>query len=321
MSNLNPSMAYTIPDNLEQEKASQSHRRVVNDFSPLTTLVQSRFGDALEAIILYGSSLHARSIQDSVVDFYVLVRDYKEAFDKPFLQMLAAWLPPTVFYMEDEASGLRAKYAVISLADFEDGVRNWFHPYLWARFAQPTRILYARDADCEKKLHALLADAVLNFMRNTLPALGETTVSADAIWVNAFTLSYGAELRAERSNRPRQLSDFSFADFTRLTMFAASELGEKLVRLKDGRYRCTYSEKDRKKVLRQWQLRRLQGRVLSIMRLSKATFTFADCIDYAAWKIKRHTGVSVEITPRLRRYPILWGLKILWSLLRQGVVR
>ena len=31
---------------------------------------------------------------------------------------------------------------------------------------------------------------------------------------------------------------------------------------------------------------------------------------YAAWKIERHTGVRVEVTPMLRRHPVLWGLKV-----------
>jgi hypothetical protein len=31
--------------------------------------------------------------------------------------------------------------------------------------------------------------------------------------------------------------------------------------------------------------------------------------------------VHVEITPMLRRHPVLWGYKILWQLLRKGVLR
>ena len=70
-----------------------------------------------------------------------------------------------------------------------------------------------------------------------------------------------------------------------------------------------------------WRLRRWQGRILSILRLAKATFTFSNSVDYAAWKIERHTGVRVEITPLLRRHPILWGLKVAKQLLQRGVLR
>jgi hypothetical protein len=55
--------------------------------------------------------------------------------------------------------------------------------------------------------------------------------------------------------------------------------------------------------------------------LSKATLTFHDYLNYAAWKIERHSGIRVEITPMLRRHPILWGFKVMWQLLRRGVLR
>ena len=86
-------------------------------------------------------------------------------------------------------------------------------------------------------------------------------------------------------------------------------------------YQCLADEAERKKSLRCWWLRRWQGRILSVLRLVKATFTFRDCIDYAAWKIERHTGVSIEITPRLRRHPVLFGCKVFWRLFRRGVLR
>ena len=70
-----------------------------------------------------------------------------------------------------------------------------------------------------------------------------------------------------------------------------------------------------------WRLRRWQGKILSVLRLSKAAFTFQDSISYAAWKIERHTGVRVEVTPLLRRHPVLWGVKVSWQLLRRGVMR
>lgn len=314
-------ISHQLPDGLKQEKANQTSRNISNNFSPLTLLLKQQFGESLEAIILYGSCLHSHNIEEGVVDFYVLVRDYKQAYERRYLRYLSAWLPPTVFYLEAKEANLKAKYAVISITDFEAGINKWFHSYLWARFAQPVRILYSRDADCEEQIHSLLAASVLTFLRNTLPVLGSTVVDVEEIWINGLTLSYAAELRPERHNRPRQLSHISLGDYNRLTIFAAPALGDKLIALKNNQYKCEFNLKEQKYALLQWRLRRWQGRVLSVLRLSKATFTFINCIDYAAWKIKRHTGVDIEITPRLRRFPILWGLKVLWSLLRKGVVR
>ncbi len=44
-------------------------------------------------------------------------------------------------------------------------------------------------------------------------------------------------------------------------------------------------------------------------------------IDYLAWKITRHSGVEVAITPWQRRHPILAGLLLLPQLKRKGAVR
>ena len=37
----------------------------------------------------------------------------------------------------------------------------------------------------------------------------------------------------------------------------------------------------------------------------KAAFTFQGAARYAAWKIERHTGVPIEVTPWRERHPIL----------------
>jgi hypothetical protein len=44
---------------------------------------------------------------------------------------------------------------------------------------------------------------------------------------------------------------------------------------------------------------------LNVARLMKAAFTFQGASRYAAWKIERHTGVPVEVTPWRERHPIL----------------
>ena len=54
-----------------------------------------------------------------------------------------------------------------------------------------------------------------------------------------------------------------------------------------------------------WGLRRGMGKPLNVARLMKAAFTFQGASRYAAWKIQRHTGVAIEITPWRERHPIL----------------
>jgi hypothetical protein len=61
--------------------------------------------------------------------------------------------------------------------------------------------------------------------------------------------------------------------------------------------------------------------MLSVVRLAKASGTYAGGIDYLAWKINRHAGTRIEIKPWQRRWPLLAALTLLPRLLRGGAIR
>lgn len=312
-----------LPPALVAEIAAECSRVVAPEYGILTAELKSRFGDAIDGIILYGSCLRSNEFENKVIDLYIIVDNYQHAYREKHLSILNRFLPPNVFYIEVTQGDktIRAKYSVISLADFEAGVLSWFHSYIWARFAQPVRILFTRNEDCRKRLHEIIASSVLHFLRVSIPLLGQCTVDAEKIWINALTYAYTAELRPERENRPKQLTYLNMGDYTRLTSYAAPALGELITPQPRGYYLCLADERQRRTALRHWRLRRWQGRLLSVLRLVKATFTFRDCIDYAAWKIQRHTGVSINVTPEMQRHPVLKGSTLLWQLVRRGILR
>jgi hypothetical protein len=306
---------------LIEEKASECARIVPPEFHVFVDDLQSRFGNSLQAVLLYGSCLHSYDLENSVVDLYAIVNNYDDAYDKKWLCMLNHCVPPNVFYLELEHEGmiLRCKYGVISISDFENGASSWFHSYIWGRFAQPTRLLYTRTEVIRNKMHSILAQATITFLRASVPALGRSTVDTETIWSRGLALSYEAELRPEQKNRARQLTHLNMGDYVRLTACAAPSIAS-LEALPHDRYNCLVSEKSCRRSLRRWRLRGIQGRILSISRLTKAVFTFSDCVDYAAWKIERHTGIKIDVTPKLRKHPILFGGKVMWRLIRQGVM-
>lgn len=312
-----------LPDDLISEMALLSSKAVSSDFFILVEALKERFGSSLDAVLLYGSCLRSHEIGEGIVDFYAVVDSYTNAYPERYLRYFNACLPPNVFYLEVswQEKKFRAKYAVVSIADFEQGTAQWFHPYLWARFAQPSRLLFARDDATRKHIHHSLAHAVVTFLKSTLPTLGSSVVDAEAIWTNGLMQTYAAELRPERAGRARQLVQFNLDEYARLTARAVPALAGKLEVLADGDYRCLTDASSQRNSLWRWRLRRWQGKVLSVLRLAKAAFTFHDSINYAAWKIERHTGVRVEVTPLLRRHPVLWGFKVSWQLLRRGVMR
>lgn len=315
--------AQTPPPDLVALVASQSSIPVSEDFTILAEALIARFGQSLDAIILYGSCLHSCSLDEGIADLYVVVDNYRNAYSERHLALLNALLAPNVFYLEiaSPEKTLRAKYAVISMTDFHQGTCHWFHPYIWARFAQPSRLLYVRNEASRRHIHEALASAVVTFLKSSVAALGTCEVTVEKIWTSGLMLTYAAELRPEQTTRARYLVQRNLNDYTHLTAAAIPALTKVLKPLPNGVYQCLANNNDRRRAERRWRLRRWQGRILSILRLTKATITFRDCLDYAAWKIERHTGIQVEITPMLRRHPVLWGYKIMWQLIRRGVLR
>ena len=70
-----------------------------------------------------------------------------------------------------------------------------------------------------------------------------------------------------------------------------------------------------------WARRRLEGKFLSVIRLGKASTTFAGGAEYIAWKINRHAGTDIVLKPWQKRWPLLAAISLLPRLLRSGAVR
>jgi hypothetical protein len=58
-----------------------------------------------------------------------------------------------------------------------------------------------------------------------------------------------------------------------------------------------------------------------MLRLLKAAFTFDGGADYVVWKIGRHRGVRLQLSPWQRRFPLLAAPGIYWQLRRRGILR
>ncbi len=70
-----------------------------------------------------------------------------------------------------------------------------------------------------------------------------------------------------------------------------------------------------------WLLRRVYGKLMSVLRLLKGLFTFDGGIDYVVWKLARHSGQEVVVPDRVRRFPLLFMWGFFWRLYRRGVFR
>ena len=288
--------------------------------------IMARHGEAALGVLFYGSCLRSGDELDGLVDLYLLVDDYRKAFKSRRQAFLNAMLPPNVYYLEREFKGntVRTKYAVLSLADFQKGTSlRWFHSYLWGRFCQPTVLLYARNDDVKELIQQGFAQSVLTFISRVLPMVSHE-FTARQLWSRGLALSYGAELRSEKPEKRARLFDAApdyYEEVTRLAMDAMAYP----VKIADTagtiRYRPQISRRCRWRGLLAWRLRSVQGKLLSILRLIKATLTFEGGVDYILWKIERHSGVTVEVEPRLKRRPLLAMGVLAWRLYRKGGFR
>ncbi len=256
----------------------------------------ARHGAASRAVMFYGSCLRDTDLDGLMLDFYLIVSDYRSAFDHRWMATANRLIPPNVFPFEHD--GLMSKYAVLSEADFHrlNGPET-LNVSVWARFAQPSRLVWASDVLAEKNAVTAVARAAPTL----LGAAGR--VEAEPIldwWRRAFALTYSAELRAERKGRATSVVD---ADPARYAAFGNAAMP--LVGANAGR----------------WGLRRIQGKALSVVRLAKASATYAGGADYIAWKINRHAGTAIELTDFQRKHPLLGAISLLPKLLKSGAIR
>ena len=143
-----------------------------------------------------------------------------------------------------------------------------------------------------------------------------------ALWELGFALTYGAELRAERKDRPASVLEFDPERYRRFGKAALLHAPIANSLREDGSVHLLADPEGRiAREKRRWPGLRRRGKMLTVARLAKAAFTYAGGIDYLAWKINRHAGTKIEIKPWQRRWPLVAALVLVPRLLVKGAVR
>src|SRR5690625_1459147 len=262
------------------------------------------------AVLFYGSCLRSGTDDGGLVDLYLLVESYGRAHRNPLSALGNRLLPPNVYYIETPFEGrtVRAKYATVTLAQLERQVTpSAYHPYFWARFAQPTGLLWSKDEATSLRVQALLERAVRTLAREARPLLGSKPSATD-LFVRALSETDQTELRAEGASPAAQLVAHYETRYRRLGSLLLADLP-------------TASPGEEVRARRRWRGRRLVGKLLSVARLTKAAFTFAGGQGYLLWKIERHSGVRVEPRAWEQRHPLLSAPFLAWRLYRSGGFR
>ena len=257
------------------------------------------------AVLFYGSNLRTGSL-DGVLDFYLLLPGRAER---------GMW--PRVSYREWtwEGQDLRAKIASMTLAKFAQAARGETRDTtIWARFVQPGALIWARsDTDRAQVIAAICAAA--ETAARLAVAVGPDAGPEDEFWKALFRATYKAELRVEPPGRENSIIEANAAHFDGLLPAALS--AQNIAFGWDrGRITPAVTDEARRDILRWWRRRQRLGKPINVARLLRATMTFDGAARYGAWKLHRHTGIEVRMTPWREKHPLLAAPGAAWEIWR-----
>lgn len=262
------------------------------------------------AVLFYGSILRTGDL-DGVLDFYVLTHEPPSGPRGLASRLL--W--PDVGYYESEHEGvlLRAKVASMTLTQFAKAARgHGADTTIWTRFVQPSVLLWSDTPETAQAVTDAVARAARTAARFAA-GLGPRHGAAGDYWTALFKQTYAAEFRVERGGRESSILAFDPARYDKLLRAAWRDDG---LLEAETPLAPALSAAARRRINWAWRLRKGLGKPLNIARLIKAAFTFEGAARYGAWKIERHTGLPVPLTPWRERHPILAAPGVLWRLRR-----
>lgn len=259
------------------------------------------------AVLFYGSNLRTGSLE-GVLDFYVLL---------PGEQTTRIW--PRVSYHEREhatAEGsvtLRAKVATMALSTFAQAASGeLLDTTIWARFVQPSALAWQEDEAARSDVIAAIRAAAITAARLAV-TLGPPSGTSQDYWRALFRATYKAEFRVEKPGRENDILSVNAEHFAGLLPLALDAAGIACTRSGE-RLTPSLAASERSRVTGWWKRRQRLGKPLNFARLIKASTSFEGAARYAAWKIERHTGMPVEVTPFREKHPVLSAPGVLWSL-------
>lgn len=281
-------------------------------------------GESLVGLVFFGSRRTGAARVDawSAYDLFMVVSAYRPfyvALRKAGLVHRPAWLmafvsrilPPTQLSLRFDPPGLHVKGSVIDERAFvrETGEGRRDH-FCIGRLFQPALLLHARDVAARETILAALVTALREtwgWVRPWLPP----QVDAEGYGRAALSTSMRWELRPEPKGRAEQLWQAQRALQTPVLEALLTELGG------EGELAPVAGRPGIWSVVRQAtdleRFRRASYFRLSIVRATvrwlKHMVSFEGWLEYIVQKASRHSGQSIELSERERRFPLLflWG--------------
>jgi hypothetical protein len=311
-------------DSLVVRMAVDLAERPPPGLTPLIRALEERCGDSLRAVVLYGSCRRNADVGEGLVDLMAVVSDYRSVHGPGIAAVFNHLLPPNVYYLEAgrAESRVRCKYIIVSERTLARRTSGGLDAYFWARFSQPCRLVHAADDEAGERIAEARARAIGVFA-DEARRLGNGVFDARSFWIRAVQATYGCELRPEPPGSAAVLIDRDPAFWQDISTLLLPHLdGISAEATADVEvYRIRVDRRTRFTGNARWTVRRVCGKTLNVLRLIKAAGTFTNGIDYLVWKIERHSGIRIEPTERMRRYPRVSGLMLLARLWKRGAFR
>lgn len=304
----------------EPERASDPERgplgpAVVGAASVVRSLTDA-CGDALVAALLYGSRLTRSSpgrhsaydmllVVDGQRKFYRRLKEAGHTRRSPLVMSLFGHVlsPNSVAHRLDQDT--LAKCLVVTRRELRramsDRARDHF---VLGRMVQQVAILHARDAEAEQELREALERGRRTPLRWALPFV-EAPFTVREFARGMVAVSYRSEIRPEQNARPHEVvaAQAEFFDRTYAPILEEAVREGLLTESEEG-FRPLRAPS-------WWLVQRLKlyffsSRVRSTARWVKHVYTFEGWQEYIVRKVERRLGVSVQLTPMERRFPVIF---------------
>ena len=331
---------HTAPNGLDEPTLRAALTRDLGaptgpDARRLADQLARAFGPATVALVHYGS--HAQGSgggAESAYDFFVVVDDYRSAYRALAAALpshFVAWraallnrvLPPNVVSVTDPgaAAARAAKCCVLSAGDLMRACsRAPRDHFVRARLFQQVRLVWARDEEAQ----ARVAGAVVAARRETfawgrpfLPAAFDAATFCRTL----LEVSYAAEIRPEDERRLEVLLEAQAGTHVPMYETLLAHLAARGVLTRAG---DCYRDPQPPGAAARGLARAWFGwsKARATLRWAKYVALYHGWLDYVVRKVERRSGVTLVLTPRERRWPLvfLWpkALRFLWRPRRAG---